>query len=95
MGKLVNNKQMIVMACPDQGAGSDPETLGLAFHHQGPTEALGVSISPPRPYIHTDPETLGLAFHHQGPTEALGVSISPPRPYIHTDPETLGLAFHH
>ena len=64
MGKLVNNKQMIVMACPDQGSGSDPETLGLAFHHQGPTEALGVSISPPRPYIHTDPETLGLAFHH-------------------------------
>ena len=39
MGNLVNKKQttMIVIACPDQGAGNDPEALGLAFHHQGPT----------------------------------------------------------
>ena len=28
---------MIVIACPDQGAGNDPEALGLAFYHQGPT----------------------------------------------------------
>ena len=24
-------------ACPDRGASIDPEALGLAFHHQGPT----------------------------------------------------------
>ena len=30
-------QKMIVIACPDQGAGTDPEALGLAFHHQGPT----------------------------------------------------------
>ena len=28
---------IIVVACPDQGEGTDPETLGLAFLHQGPT----------------------------------------------------------
>ena len=28
---------MIVIACPDQGTGNDPEALGLAFLHQGPT----------------------------------------------------------
>ena len=26
----------IVIACPDRGAGNDPEVLGLGFH-QGPT----------------------------------------------------------
>ena len=28
---------IIAVACPDIGAGNDPEPLGLAFHHQGPT----------------------------------------------------------
>ena len=28
---------IIVVACPDQGEGINPEALGLAFHHQGPT----------------------------------------------------------
>ena len=28
---------IIVVACPDQGEGTDTEALGLAFHHQGPT----------------------------------------------------------
>ena len=28
---------MIVVACPDQGEGTDPDALGLAFHHQGRT----------------------------------------------------------
>ena len=31
---------MIVIACPDEGVGTDPEALGLAFHHQGPTFIL-------------------------------------------------------
>ena len=31
---------MIVIAYPDQGAGTDPEAFGLAFHHQGPTFIL-------------------------------------------------------
>ena len=25
-----------VVLCPDQAAGTDPETLGLAFHNKGP-----------------------------------------------------------
>ena len=28
---------MTVVAFPDRGAGNDPQALGLAFHHQGPT----------------------------------------------------------
>ena len=28
---------IIVVAWPDHSAGHDPEALGLAFHHQGPT----------------------------------------------------------
>ena len=31
------NNSVIVVACPDRGAGNDPETLGLPFHQQGPT----------------------------------------------------------
>ena len=34
MSKKVNNSYI---AYPDRGAGNDPEALGLAFHHQGPT----------------------------------------------------------
>ena len=30
------SKISIFVACPDRSAGNDPETLGLAFHHQGP-----------------------------------------------------------
>ena len=26
---------IIVVACPDRGAGNDSKPLGLAFHHQG------------------------------------------------------------
>ena len=25
------------LACPEQGAGNDPDALGIAFYHQGPT----------------------------------------------------------
>ena len=28
---------IIVVAWPDHGAGNDPEALGLALHHHGPT----------------------------------------------------------
>ena len=31
------NPTTLVVALPDRGAGNDPEALGLAFHHQGPT----------------------------------------------------------
>ena len=30
-------KSIIAVACPSQGEGTDPEALGLAFNHQGPT----------------------------------------------------------
>ena len=30
-------------AYPDQGAGNDPEPLGLALHHHGPTFISSVS----------------------------------------------------
>ena len=36
MSKLAKNA-IIVVAWPDHGAGDDPETLGLALHHHGPT----------------------------------------------------------
>ena len=36
MSKCAKNS-IIFVACPDQGKGTDPEALGLAFHHQGPT----------------------------------------------------------
>ena len=29
---MTKNPTVIVVACPDQGAGNDPEVLGLAFH---------------------------------------------------------------
>ena len=31
------NYSIIIVAYADQGEGTDPEALGLAFHHQGPT----------------------------------------------------------
>ena len=31
----MSEKLIIVIACLDQGEGTDPEALGLAFHHQG------------------------------------------------------------
>ena len=36
MSKTLKNST-IAVACPDQGAGNDPERLGLAFCHQGST----------------------------------------------------------
>ena len=35
--ELMSDKTIIVIACPNQGEGTDPEALELAFHHQGPT----------------------------------------------------------
>ena len=35
MSKLAKNS-IIVVACPDQVEGKDPEALGLALHQQGP-----------------------------------------------------------
>ena len=39
MSEKLNN---IVVACPDEGEGADPEALGLAFHHQGPHSLMHV-----------------------------------------------------
>ena len=34
----MSKKNLIVVeVCYDQGEGTDPEALGQAFHHQGPT----------------------------------------------------------
>ena len=35
---------IIVVPCPDRGAGNDPEGLGLAFHQQGPKFMLVVTL---------------------------------------------------
>ena len=52
---------MIVIACPDQGAGNDPEALGFS-------QKRIIVIACPDQGAGNDPETLGLAFYHQGPT---------------------------
>ena len=52
---------MIVIACPDQGAGNDPEALGFS-------QKRIIVIACPDQGAGNDPEALGLAFHHQGPT---------------------------
>ena len=60
---MVNKKQakkIIVIACPDQGGGNDPEALGLA------KKMTGIACADQG--TGNDPEALGLAFHHQGPT---------------------------
>ena len=36
MSKRTKNPK-IAVACPNRGAGNDPEPLVLAFHHQGST----------------------------------------------------------
>ena len=51
---------MIVIACPDERAGNDPEALGLAKKM--------IVIACPDQGSGNDSEALRLAFLHQGPT---------------------------
>ena len=66
---------VIVIACPDQGAGTDPEALGLAFHHQGLTFIFVHIVKLLRTWLietETASRSEKLSFYIDTPIENLG-----------------------